>query len=40
MKESISSEGYSVISETDSSIQFKFKILELFNFGNTQTAKK
>ena len=40
MKESISSEGYSVISETDSSIQFKFKILELFNFVNTQTAKK
>ena len=40
MKESISSEGYSVISETDPGIQFKFKILELFNIGNTQTAKK
>lgn len=40
MKESISSEGYSVILETDPGIQFKFKILELFNIGNTQTAKK
>ena len=40
IKENISKEGYSVISENDYSIKLKFKILELLNLGNTQTAKK
>ena len=41
MKESLSDEGYSVISDNESNnIKFKFKLIELLNFTNLLTAKK
>ena len=40
MKDNLSNEEYSLISEDEPSVKFKFKILELFNVENTQTAKK
>ena len=40
MKDNLSNEEYSLISEVEPAVKFKFKLLELFNIENTQTAKK
>ena len=41
LKESMEEESFSIISnQDDNNIKFKFKLIELFNFGNLLTAKK
>ena len=41
LKESLEEESFNIISnKNDQNIKFKFKLIELFNFGNLLTAKK